>query len=158
MGSDAWGVGVEIVVPYNDARRPDRFSQKEQNSSVRRQPVRCPLARNGARWPDRFSQKEQNSSVPRQPVRNPMAQNDARRPDRFSQKEQNSSVPRQPVRNPMARNSARRPDRFSQKEQNSSVRLYQRSEMAGRKVPTTISLVVVVRWSRGSRTTYFKGI
>ena len=51
------------------ARRPDRFSQKEQNLSVRRRSVSCSLARNGARRPDRFSQKEQNSSVRRQPVR-----------------------------------------------------------------------------------------
>ena len=35
--------------------------------TVNRQPVRCPLARNNVRRPDKFSQKEQNSSVRRQP-------------------------------------------------------------------------------------------
>ena len=83
--------------------RPDGFSQKEQNSSVHRRPVRCPLARNGARSPDGFSQKEQNSSVHRRPVRCPLARNGARSPDGFSQKEQNSSVHRRPVRCPLTR-------------------------------------------------------
>ena len=61
-----------------DARRPDRYSQKEQNSSVRRQPFRChsysppALARKGARRPDRFSQKGQNSSVHRQSSTRPL--------------------------------------------------------------------------------------
>jgi hypothetical protein len=51
-----WALGSE-----RRARRPDRFSQKEQNSSVRRQPVRSRwLVGNVAQRPDRFSQKEQN--------------------------------------------------------------------------------------------------
>jgi hypothetical protein len=32
-----------LSLARNGARQPDRFSQKEQNSSVRRQPVHCPL-------------------------------------------------------------------------------------------------------------------
>ena len=58
-----------------------QISKKEQNSSVRRQPVRCPLAWNDARRPE-FGQKEQSSSVHHQPVRCPLARNNARRPDR----------------------------------------------------------------------------
>ena len=46
------------------AQRPDRLSQKEQNSSVHRRPVSCPKAQIiGARLPDRFSKKEWISSV-----------------------------------------------------------------------------------------------
>jgi hypothetical protein len=73
-----------LSLARNDARRPDRFSQKVQNSSVRRQPFLCPLTRNDARRPDRFSQKVQNSSVHRLPpqkyIRRPPTATADRRP------------------------------------------------------------------------------
>ncbi len=50
-----------------------QISKNEQNSSGNRQPVRCRSHRNDARRPDRFSQKVQNSSGHRQPVRCPLS-------------------------------------------------------------------------------------
>jgi hypothetical protein len=127
----------DITYQLINARRPDEFSEKEQNSSVRRNPsatldgqmnsvkkngIRLSVvnpsavagSRNGARRPDEFSQKEQNSSVRRQPVR-------CRRLGTTLDGQTNSVRPSSTRPLSLARNDARRPDEFYQKEQNSSV-------------------------------------
>jgi hypothetical protein len=109
-------------------RRADRFSQKEQNSSVRQHPVRCnrlgtalesqtdSVKKNRIRLsvvnPTAVAGSKRRSCSTARQIQSKrtefvcpsttrplsLAQNDARRPDRFSQKEQNSSVRRQPGR------------------------------------------------------------
>ena len=64
--ADADAVMVMVMVK----QRVDG-AMKEKRGESNGMPVRCPRVRKGARRPDRFSQKEQNSSVLRHPSATP---------------------------------------------------------------------------------------
>ena len=94
-----WPFLPAISDHFWNARRPDRFSQNEQNSSVRRQAI-CPhtperLALDGQT--DLFKMKRICLSVVNPSAVRWLGTTLDGRPDRFSQEEQNSSVRHQPV-------------------------------------------------------------
>ena len=88
-GPWSWSLGTTL-----DGQTDSVKKYKVQNSSVRRQPVRCPQGRNGARRPDRFSQKVQSTEFVCPSSTRPMSAGSERRSTarQISQKVQNSSV------------------------------------------------------------------